>query len=73
MLKLESLAHSLGMAVLVEIHNEAELTLALKLNTPLIGINNRNLHTFETKLDTTLNLLNRFPPKYNRKLLQNIL
>jgi indole-3-glycerol phosphate synthase len=61
MLKLESLAHSLGMAVLVEVHNDTELTLALQLNTPLIGINNRNLHTFETKLDTTLNLLSRFP------------
>lgn len=61
MLKLESLAHSLGMAVLVEVHNEAELALALQLNTPLIGINNRNLQTFETKLDTTLNLLRQFP------------
>ena len=61
MLKLESLAHSLGMAVLVEVHNATELALALRLSTPLIGINNRNLHTFETKLDTTLNLLSRFP------------
>jgi len=61
MLKLESLAHSLGMAVLVEVHNDAELSLALQLNTPLVGINNRNLHTFETRLDTTLNLLNQFP------------
>ena len=61
MLKLESLAHSFGMAVLVEVHNDVELTLALQLNTPLIGINNRNLHTFETKLDTTLSLLNQFP------------
>lgn len=63
MLKLESLAHSLGMAVLVEVHNDMELTLALQLKTPLIGINNRNLHTFETKLDTTLNLLNQIPHK----------
>ena len=62
MLKLESLAHSLGMAVLVEVHNGAELELALQLNTPLVGINNRNLHTFETKLDTTLNLLSQIPP-----------
>ena len=61
MLKLESLAHSLGMAVLVEVHNETELALALQLNTPLIGVNNRNLQTFETKLDTTLNLLSQFP------------
>ena len=61
MLKLESLAHSLGMAVLVEVHNDTELALALQLNTPLIGINNRNLHTFETKLDTTLDLLSQFP------------
>ena len=61
MLKLESLAHSFGMAVLVEVHNDKELALALQLNTPLIGINNRNLHTFETKLDTTLNLLSQFP------------
>jgi indole-3-glycerol phosphate synthase len=62
MLKLESLAHSLGMAVLVEVHSGAELELALQLNTPLVGINNRNLHTFETKLDTTLNLLDQIPP-----------
>ena len=61
MIKLESLAHSLGMAVLVEVHNGAELMLALQLETPLIGINNRNLHTFETKLDTTLNLLSQIP------------
>ncbi len=61
MLKLESLAHSLGMAVLIEVHNDTELTIALQLNTPLIGINNRNLYTFETKLDTTLNLLSQFP------------
>lgn len=61
MLKLESLAHSLGMGVLVEVHNGVELELALQLNTPLVGINNRNLHTFETKLETTLSLLGKIP------------
>ena len=61
MMKLESLAHSLGMAVLIEIHNAGELELALQLDSPLIGINNRNLHTFETSLDTTLELLDRMP------------
>ena len=58
---LESLAHSLGMAVLVEAHNGAELDVALQLQTPLIGINNRNLRTFETELETTLALLPRIP------------
>lgn len=60
---LESLAHSLGMAVLVEAHNGAELDVALQLQTPLIGINNRNLRTFETELETTLALLPRIPPQ----------
>ena len=62
MLKLETLAEALGMAVLVETHDRAELELALQLNSTLIGINNRNLHTFETSLDTTLQLLARVPP-----------
>lgn len=62
MLELESLAHALGMGVLVEVHDGAELELALQLSSSLIGINNRNLHTFETRLDTTLQLLDRIPP-----------
>ena len=61
MQELEALAFSLGMAVLVESHDGAELDTALQLKTPLIGINNRNLRTFETKLETTLDLLQRIP------------
>jgi indole-3-glycerol phosphate synthase len=59
--ELEKIAHSLGMAVLVEVHNSEELDLALQLETPLLGINNRNLRTFEVTLDTTLGLLARIP------------
>ncbi len=61
MRELESIAHKLGMAVLVEVHNGEELDLALQLETPLLGINNRNLRTFDVTLDTTLELLPRIP------------
>jgi indole-3-glycerol phosphate synthase len=60
---LEAYAHTLGLAVLVEVHNGDELDDALTLKTPLIGINNRNLRTFAVTLDTTLGLLDRIPPE----------
>ncbi|KAF1040248.1 MAG: Indole-3-glycerol phosphate synthase [Herbaspirillum frisingense] len=63
MAELEACAHELGMSVLVEVHDSAELDAALKLKTRLLGINNRNLRTFETTLDTTLGLLPRIPPE----------
>ena len=60
-IELENLALELGLAVLVEVHDGAELDRALALKTPLIGVNNRNLRTFETRLETTLGLLDRIP------------
>lgn len=62
MRELEACAHELGMGVLVEVHDADELDLALTLKTAMLGINNRNLRTFETTLDTTLRLLPKISP-----------
>lgn len=59
--ELEFLAHSLGMAALVEVHDRTELDAALKLSTPLVGINNRDLRTFAITLETTIDLLPSVP------------
>lgn len=59
--ELQACAHELGMDVLIEVHDHAELERALKLNPALVGINNRNLHTFDVTLQTTLDLLAEIP------------
>jgi indole-3-glycerol phosphate synthase len=62
MAELEACAHELGMGVLAEVHDADELTAGLRLKTAMLGINNRNLRTFETSLQTTLDLLPRISP-----------
>ena len=61
MRELEAIARSLDLAVLVEVHDRAELGRALQLKTPLVGINNRDLRTFEVSLETTLGMLGDIP------------
>jgi len=61
LLDLNGIALEIGLDVLIEVHDEQELQVALMTNNKLIGINNRNLHTFETSLDTTFDLLDQIP------------
>lgn len=63
MMELESCAQELGMNVLLEVHDQFELERALRLKTQLIGINNRNLKTFETSIQNTLDLRDHIPPE----------
>jgi indole-3-glycerol phosphate synthase len=61
--QLHKLAISLGMDVLIEVHDEHELEIAIQLENTLIGINNRNLHTFDVSLENTYRLLDKIPSK----------
>jgi indole-3-glycerol phosphate synthase len=61
MLELERVATQLGMSVLVEAHSQEEFERAIQLETPLIGVNNRDLRTFETSLETTFGLISALP------------
>src|SRR5690606_25206973 len=63
LIDLNTLAMELGLDVLVEVHNAAELEIALSLPNKLIGINNRNLHTFDVTLQTTYDLLDQIGPE----------